>query len=177
MDFDDAHLCRQLAAGDHAALGQLYDRHGPRCYRMAFATCSSAVMAEDAVQEVFMRLVKDPLRYASIAQLSGYLITMAKNAAVDQLRRSRRQENVENEKIDENYIASPDGEEANERNQRIDAAIKALSDEQREVVVLHLWDNLSFADIGIMLKISANTVASRWRYARTYLAQQLKDLS
>ena len=60
-----------------------------------------------------------------------------------------------------------------ERCQRVAAALAALSLAQREVVVLHAFEELSFAAIGAVCDIPADTAASRWRYACAKLRQQL----
>lgn len=165
---DEAELRRSLAAGDQAALAGLYDRHGAMCYRAAHAVCGSAALAEDAVQEVFMRIARDPGRPAAAANLAGYLWRMAQNAAAGQLRAQRRR----HQPLDPG-LPAPADDPAPERATRVAAALASLPEEQRSVVVMRVWERLSLEEVGRALGVSPNTVSSRWRYALQKLSHLL----
>lgn len=165
---DQAGLRRNLAAGDPAALAALYDLHGAMCYRAAYAICSSSSLAEDAVQEVFMRIARDPGHLAAASNLAGYLMRMAQNSATDQLRAHRRRQLP----LDPEQAAPAAGAEP-DRDARVAAALASLPEEQRSVVVLRVWEGRSLEEAGAVLGVSSNTVSSRWRYALQKLSHLL----
>lgn len=158
VDDTDPDLRRRLAAGDRAALAALYDLHGAMCYRAALVTAGSSSLAEDAVQEVFMRIARDPARPAAAANLAGYLLRMAQNAAIDLLRIRRHRPLVGD-------CAAPADAADHDRDARIAAALASLPEEQRSVVQLRVWEGRSLEEVGGILGVSPNTVSSRWRYA------------
>ena len=168
MDDPQADLRRRLAAGDRAALAELYDLHGALCYRAAYAAGGSSTLAEDAVQEVFMRIASDPARPAAAANLAGYLLRMAQNAATDLLRARHRR----HQPIDAG-LAAPVGTADPGRDVRVAAALASLPEEQRSVVQLRIWEGRSLEETGAILGVSANTVSSRWRYALQKLSRLL----
>ena len=67
--------------------------------------------------------------------------------------------------------------EHDERRQEIEKTLQSLPDEQKEVVIMKIWGGLTFKGIGEALTISANTAASRYRYALTSLRQTLQQES
>ena len=165
---DETDLRRSLAAGDQTALAALYDLHGAACYRAALAVGGSASLAEDAVQEVFVRIARDPARPAAAANLAAYLWRMAENAATDLLRAQRRR----HQPLDAGQAAPADTAQP-DRDARIAAAHASLPVEQRAVVALRVWEGCSLEEAGAVLGVSPNTVSSRWRYALEKLAHLL----
>lgn len=137
------------------------------CYRAALVTAGSSALAEDAVQEVFMRIARDPARPAAAVNLAGYLLRMAQNAATDLLRARRHRPLAEGER------AAPTGSADPERDARVATALASLPDEQRLVVQLRVWEGRSLEEAAAVLGISANTVSSRWRYAVEKLSHLL----
>ena len=69
------------------------------------------------------------------------------------------------------WFSPPDRDYVEEQNLR--HALKSLPDDQREVIVLHVWGELTFSDIGELMGISANTAASRYRYALAKLCRSM----
>jgi RNA polymerase sigma-70 factor (ECF subfamily) len=65
--------------------------------------------------------------------------------------------------------------ESEEEMRRVQAALELLPTAQREVLVLHVWGELTFAEVAAVLKVSPNTAASRYRYALTSLRRQLGE--
>ena len=170
MDDLDQHLCGRLATGDRTALAELYDRHGALCYRTALGACGSSTLAEDAVQEVFMRIARDPTRPAAAANLVGYLMRMVRHAALDLARARPRHRPFDSESTAPVPCLDP------ERDERVATALAALPAEQREVVRLRVWENRTIEEAAAILGISPNTAGSRWRYALEKLARLLKGI-
>jgi len=168
----DATWLRRLAQGDLSALGDLYDRYGRLVYRYALAILGADADAEDVASTVFLRLARQGKRAARIRDLRRFLIAAARNEAISVLRRRRRQcEAVESAAL---FEPASDAQDAADR-EAIEQALAALPREQREVVVLKVYEGLTFAEIARLVRVSPNTAASRYRYAIAKLKEMLSD--
>ncbi len=151
------------------------DGHGPALVLFARQWVSSRSAAEDVVQEAFIRFWRSRHR---VEEPVAYLFATVKHCALDwqrdRSRRSRREE-VAARPEREPLFASP--LEQDERRAAIDAALGELPESQREVLVMKIWGELSFPQIAEALRISANTAASRYRYALAKLREQLAEES
>ena len=124
-------------------------------------------LAQDVLQDVFVKLIESIDTFELTGSLNGYLATCVVNRARDYLRRDRRRAG---EPIDTaNEVASRlcgplDAVIEDEQKSRLLAALAELPDEQREVVLLHLQAGLRFREIARVQGISAKTAWSRYRY-------------
>jgi RNA polymerase sigma-70 factor (ECF subfamily) len=115
--------------------------------------------AQDALHQVFLKLVENgSLNQA--ADKKAYLFACVRNAVLNDSNLQRRYIAIEPDSV---WFSPPDRDYAAEQNLR--RALNALPDDQREVIVLHVWGELTFSQIGDLLNASSNTVASRYRYA------------
>jgi RNA polymerase sigma-70 factor (ECF subfamily) len=161
---------------DTDELAAWLDRHGAALVLLARQWVGSHADAEDVLQQALVGFwrsrgrVDDPVAY-----LYGCVRREARAWLRGRRRRSRREQ-----------IAAADGEprpepawccglEAEEEAQRIQVAMARLPAEQREVLVLHIWGGLTFAQIGAAVDISPNTAASRYRYALGSLRGELAE--
>jgi len=152
---------------DQKALADLYDRYGGRVYGYLLLMLSSHAETEDAVQEVFCSLWERGQTGRAIENPAGYLFRAAHNEACSRLRRRWRHwlrfgTRAEDVVVLESCNPSLDGVEDRDA---ITHALSQLPARQREVVVLKVFQGLTFAEIAGALDISANTAASRYRYA------------
>ncbi len=152
-----------LAACDARALEALYDRMSGRLYRAALGMLSRREDAEDAVQEVFVALVRSR-RLRGVRDLEAYLFASLRHAAARCAARRARLTLASEETLRQ---APSHGEHnADERpGQELERALDALPPKQREVIALKIEGELTFAQIGLVLGTSGNTAASRYRYA------------
>ena len=105
------------------------------------------------------------------------LITSVRRSALDLLRSRDRREKRGQAHVDLHAESWFDPKiEGNERANRLEEAVVQLPSEQREVVVLKVWGGLTFAQIAEQLDLSANTAASRYRYALTKLREALNPV-
>jgi RNA polymerase sigma-70 factor (ECF subfamily) len=152
-----------------------FEAHGPRLLLCARQWTRTLADAEDVVQEAFVRYWRHQRHLPGDPQ--ALLITSIRRAAIDHARRESRRSAREDkadgglEERESVFIAQP-GEEA-ERRREIEAALQKLSDLQREVLVLKIWNELTFEQIAAILDIPANTAASRYRYALGALRNEL----
>ncbi len=166
------------AAHEEGAWKGWFEVHGPRLLHCARQWTRSLADAEDVLQEAFVRYWRHQ------RQLPGdpraLLITSIRRAALDHARReSRRLIREENSDCElegtEAGFAKLPGE-GDERRLEIEAALQRLPAEQREVLVLKIWQEFTFEQIGEILDIPPNTAASRYRYALTALRKELEPL-
>jgi RNA polymerase sigma-70 factor (ECF subfamily) len=157
-------LLSGLAAGDPCAFGVLYDRLAGRLYRVAIGMLGRREDAEDAVQEVFISLVRSRKRLAEVRDLELYVFASLRRAAGRcAARRSRLR--IASETILQEAPARPEPHARTGLCEEIQRAMGSLPPEQREVIVLKIDGELTLAQIGEVMDTSANTAASRYRYA------------
>jgi RNA polymerase sigma-70 factor (ECF subfamily) len=152
-----------------------FEAHGPKLLFCARQWTRTSADAEDIVQEAFVRYWRHQRHLPGDPQ--ALLITSIRRAAIDHARRETRR-TVREDKADggleEREISfTPQPGENGERRQEIEAALQKLSELQREVLVLKIWNELTFEQIAEILGIPANTAASRYRYALGALRKEL----
>jgi RNA polymerase sigma-70 factor (ECF subfamily) len=155
--------------------GAWIDQHGAALVLLARQWLPSRADAEDVVQEAFVRFWRSRQQAADPA---AYLYACVKNCALewqrDRSRRSRREEAAARPEAERWFAGSL---EQDERRAAIAAALRTLPETQREVLVLKIWGGLSFPQVARALCVSANTAASRYRYALAKLREQLAEES
>jgi len=144
---------------------ELYRRHGAALVLFAAAISGDRSRAQDAVHQVFLKLLESQAANRAIDP-KAYLFQCVRNAVFNDLKRQQRQVEFE---PDSAWFEPPERDHAAERTLR--RALRELAEEQREVVVLHAWSELTFAQVAEVLGISPHTAASRYRYALSKLRE------
>lgn len=128
------------------------------------------------VQEVFLRALARSRWWFGLRNPTGYLYRAARNEALSRLRKRTVRTKVAAELIYTTELLTPndDALESAEETARINAALLALPVEQREVVVLKVYRNMTFKEIARVTGASQNTAASRYRYALAKLKETLE---
>jgi len=157
-------------------LDALYDQHARSMYRYALAVLGSADDAEDAVSEVFVRVARDMKRLRRIGNLKSYLLVATRHAAFGILRSKRRRE-VLHEAICAEFAthASVALEDTAVDPVAMCEAFAQLPVDQREVLVLKVFDELSLREIAETVGTSINTVSSRYRYGIEKLRRVMEE--
>lgn len=150
------------------------DENAGRLLCFARQQCRTAADAEDVVQEALVESWKR-LGTRGLPPLPLVLATIRRRA-IDRARSddSRRLREDASAVTDELWFDSGMGDR--ELRVLVEAGVKALQAEFREVVTLKLWGGLTFSEIAEVLEIPANTAASRYRYGIEALKTSLKDL-
>ncbi len=164
-----------LAALGVNSLGALYDLTARRLVRYAVTLTRNQHDAEDAVQAVLVRVAAQPKLLAAAKCPWSYLLRMVRNEALGILRRKKRCSHVSN-LTDILTRRLVDEVELEDVHRAVWRALRALPTEQAEVVVLKIWEEMSFAGIAELLEIPQNTAASRYRYAMQKLSRQLAPI-
>ena len=171
--YDDRRLIKGLHKGQLPAVEQIYQKYKDDLLAVALSLTGDIHTAEDCLQDVFVQLVSDRCRVRS--NLKGYLLSCMVNRARQHFRRCIANSNLQvNASTHRECTSDPVNalSEADEAKTVI-RAMEKLSQEQREVIVLHLQGDMKFRQIAGMLDMSINTVQSRYRYGMEKLRQLL----
>ena len=174
---DEAGLVARLAAGDREeALAALYDLYGRRLYALGVHLLRDAGLAEDLVQETFVRLWRSADRYdPGRSSVRTFVYTLARRAAVDLWRRSSREPATTADGLDtEDGVG---GAAFDEIVLRLDVgeALGALTPAHREVLELQYHRDLTQTQVAERLGIPLGTVKTRTLYALRALSTELKE--
>lgn len=174
---EDVVLLRALAEGSEAALEALYGRYGAACYRLAHRILADSHLAEDIVQQVFLALWQGSGYDPSRGSLSTWLLGVTHHKAVDTVRREerRRAEHLD-ERSAELPSAGPGPEELaweGLRAQRTRDALRELSAEHREVLLLAYYGGYTQSEIADLTGLPLGTVKSRTLHAMRGLRTRL----
>ncbi len=144
-------------------LAGLYDACGGQVYAYAAALLGNAVDAEDVVQEVFVRVHAGG---RAPRHPRSYLFRAARNEIYSRLRRKRlRLRAADRLTRETHFLHAPAETGGLERRDFLEAGLRSLPPKQRELVVLKVYQAMTFQEIASLLGIPANTAASRYRYA------------
>jgi RNA polymerase sigma-70 factor (ECF subfamily) len=164
-----------LKKADVGALGRLYDCAGPRLLRYATALVRNKFDAEDAVQAAFVRIAQQPRAFAAARLPWPYLLRVVRNEGLKIVQKKQQRRTsasvADAESVDEILV------EHEESAAVVRSALERLPQEQAEVVVLKIWEEMTFAEIAEVTSESLNTVASRYRYALDKLSRSLESLA
>ena len=159
-------------------LHQLYDEHSASLFGFVLNLTRSEADTRDVLQELFLKLASRPEQLAVVRQPRAWLLRLAHNLAIDAMRRRAGRDHAIERAAAEPaslFASSTDPDESSFR----DALATALADlpaEQRAVVHLKLWEDLTFAEIAEALDIPPNTAASRYRYGIDKLQTLLRPI-
>ena len=165
---EDSALMLRYRDGDAAAFEMLYRRHNDALYRYLLRLCRHRDTAEDLFQEVWGKIIKARERYRPTAKFTTYLYRVAHNCFVDHLRRTRRHRHTVDIDPDTQPGVAPDADAETERSlarRRLEAALRNLPDEQRDVFLLYEEADMSLDEIAAVTGVKRETAKSRLRYA------------
>ena len=175
---DDALMAR-IAAGDHAAFAKLVNRHLGRVVRVAIRILGSRSEAEDAAQEVFIRIWRSAPDWKnsgnSGAKFTTWMHRVVVNLCVDLIRKKKHDSW---EEVPEQEDDSPSADEhisAQQTAGKVRAALKALPERQRTAMVLNFYEGLSNKEAAEAMGISVKALESLLVRARKTLREHLED--
>jgi RNA polymerase sigma-70 factor (ECF subfamily) len=179
----------RLRSGEEAAWGELHRDHYPRLWSSVQRILNNPTLADDVVQEAFIKAHRDIRRFEGHSQLGTWLYRIAINQALDTIRKKQRTERwlsfLSPLAEDENQPTMPEGHvpsqagtglENAELRKTIFEAMGELSVEHRAVVQLRLVDEMSLEETAQLLRCRPGTVNSRLHYACEHLRRKLIQL-
>src|SRR5947199_2312667 len=161
----DQELMRIVQAGDLSPASEIYDRYSGRIYNFAFRFLRNAEAAEDAVQEVFVKMIRHANQFHGDAKLSTWLFSITANWCRDYLRKAdnkaKEAEDVLVTLPAPNELSPERRLEQREDEHRVQRALSALTPEQREAILLSRYQGLSYAEIAEIAGCSEGAVKTR----------------
>jgi len=163
----DDPLLLGLARGCPQSFAELYDRFSGPLYRAARTMLRSSADAEDAVQDVFVSLVRGRERLGDVDNLPAYLFTSLRHVASQRLARREHERHAMRLLSEVSRNARVYAAPATGTDELLEQALSDLPDEQREVLALKIDGGLTFAEIATVLGISRTPppagIAMPWR--------------
>ena len=159
-------------------LERLYDGHAQALYAFLLNFTRSEADARDLLQELFVKLTRQPWLLDGVHEERAFLLRLAHNGAIDSTRRRGARERSRDRLAGEmeTVFAAPGHPDEHAFRVALSEALDTLPEEQRGVVHLKLWEGLTFDAIANLLGIPLNTAASRYRYGIDKLRERLRPL-
>jgi RNA polymerase sigma-70 factor (ECF subfamily) len=184
---EDVRLMLAFRDGDDAAFDALFERWAARLLRFLERMVKDEAVAEELVQETFLRVHRARARYAPDAKFSTWLYTIASNAARNELRRPFRRAphdstdalRSDGPPLELAAEESPVDEIVNARREgaNVEAALQRLPERQRAALWLAAVEGLPYAEVAAALETSESSVKALVHRARVALAEQLASSS
>jgi RNA polymerase sigma factor (sigma-70 family) len=164
-NLNDQELMSIVQAGDLSPASEIYDRYSSRIYNFAFRFLRNSEAAEDAVQEVFVKMLKHANQFNGDAKLSTWLFSITANWCRDYLRKSDNKPKESEEvliALPASSELAPDRDLERRQNEvMVQQALAALTPEQREAILLSRYQGLSYAEIAQISGCSEGAVKTR----------------
>ena len=187
---EDTRLMTAFKKGDVKAFELLLARHKKPVFNFCLRMVADRSAAEDALQEVFIKVVKSAKSWERQAKFTTWLYTIARNHCIDALRKASYRKTASLDQSlngseddgatlgdrvrDEEGISPDRGAESERLRPKLEKALASLPEEQREVFVMREYAGMPFKDIASVVGVPENTVKSRMRYALEHLRAHLK---
>jgi RNA polymerase sigma-70 factor, ECF subfamily len=173
QDGDELQLIERAVAGDERAFAELVTRYQTAVYNLAYRMLGDAGEAEDAAQEVFLRIYRRLATYDADHRFSTWVLSIASHYCIDLLRR-KRPWLVPLENISNWMRARSRGPEAAalavEQQDIVRSLLAKLPEHYRLVLLLRYWHDLGYEEIAQVVDLPVSTIKARLHRARNALA-------
>jgi RNA polymerase sigma-70 factor (ECF subfamily) len=181
----DNDLVKLFQNENNAALEELIKRHKKSIFTAIYLLVKNRSLAEDIFQETFIKIIQT-LRngnYNEEGKFVGWAVRVARNLTIDYLRKINKDVTITDSQGNDIFsylvIAETHNKEAQliqyQTEQQIKKLVLNLPEEQKIVVILRHWANLSFKEIAEQTGVSVNTALGRMRYALANIRKQLEE--
>lgn len=170
--YNEGELLKLVAAGDEHAYRELFHRHWDNVYSVALVLTKSVQLAEDMVQDIFLKIWQKREQFAAVERFEDYLFIMARNHIYTQLKKKTRDDQFR-QQVQQYFDDGTNNAEVQlltkETQLRINQAVEQLTPQQQLVYRMSRDQGLSHEEIAEKLNISRNTV-------RNHIVQSLKQI-
>ncbi|MCB0698664.1 MAG: sigma-70 family RNA polymerase sigma factor [Chitinophagales bacterium] len=180
----DAQLVQSYINGDTAALESIIYKYKDKIYTAIYMLVKDQYTAEDIFQDTFLKIIRTIKsgRYSEQGKFLPWAMRVAHNLCMDHFRKVRQQVQVTlSDGTDITDLLSGDDDIASSRiekrqtHQSIRDLIDQLPEEQKEVIVLRIYADMSFKQISQLTSVSINTALGRMRYGLINLRKMIED--
>lgn len=182
---NDRELLGRYLQGDKSAISTLIDKYNRRVRDYLRMMVKDNDVADDIAQETFIKVVQviDEGRYVDNGKFASWVLRIAHNRALDYFRAQKNNNSVSESSAGYNVLGTMRYAEKNVEDmiisEQTDASIRALVEllpnEQKEVVMMRYYSDLSFKEIAEQTGVSINTALGRMRYALINLRKMIKE--
>ncbi|MBS1783081.1 MAG: sigma-70 family RNA polymerase sigma factor [Bacteroidetes bacterium] len=184
LHLSDSELIHAYLQGNCKCFETLMMRYKDKVYTTIFMLVKDSFLAEDIFQETFIKIINTIRKgkYAEQGKFLQWALRVAHNLCMDHFRRIRRNLPITTEdgreisfllQLDNNHAETD--LERRQTHQSVRKLIELLPDEQREVIVLRIYADLSFKEIANLTQVSINTALGRMRYGLINLRKMITD--
>lgn len=187
--FSDNQLVQLYINGNEMALSVLVKRHKRRIFSYIYLITKNRTLTEDVFQDTFFKVIQTLKKgqYSEEGKFLPWILRIAKNLIIDYYRKSKKMPSIScviNEEGEEVSIfdvipdlgtENKDFEFLKRSKQSIRKIISALPKDQREVVIMRIYYDMSFKEIADLTKVSINTSLGRMRYALINLKKEIEE--
>jgi RNA polymerase sigma-70 factor (ECF subfamily) len=182
---NDQELVQAYIEGDQTAIETLINRHRSKVFTYIVLTIKNQQLAEDLFQETFIKVIQSLRggKYRDNGRFLSWVIRIAHNLIIDHFRKEKQMNAVSNDDsevdlFNSKKLSDKNIEEmivSNQIRAELRSLINALPADQREVVLLRHYGELSFKEIAEQTGVSINTALGRMRYALINLRKLIRE--
>ncbi|HKK62432.1 MAG TPA: sigma-70 family RNA polymerase sigma factor [Bacteroidales bacterium] len=182
---NDQELVKAFLNGDESTIETLISKHRTKVYTYIYLTVKNNALAEDLFQETFIKVIHSLRngKYRDNGRFLSWVIRIAHNLIIDHFRKEKQLNSISNDDSDIDLLNSKKLTDENVEQIMVDSQIRKdlrklineLPDDQREVVLLRHFGELSFKEIADHTGVSINTALGRMRYALINLRKMISE--
>ena len=184
-ELNDQDLVQAYIKGDQSAIESLITRHRSKVYTYIVLTIKNQQLAEDLFQETFIKVIQSLRggKYKDNGRFLSWVIRIAHNLIIDHFRKEKQMNSISNDDTEVDLFNSRKFSDQNIEEVIVSSQIKSelrtlineLPSDQREVVLLRHYGELSFKEIADQTGVSINTALGRMRYALINLRKMINE--
>jgi RNA polymerase sigma factor (sigma-70 family) len=183
---NDRELVKQYVQGNEACLEMLINRHKDRIFTTIMLIVKDRYISEDIFQETFIKAIRTLKagKYNEEGKFLPWIIRIARNLSIDHFRKSKRLPMItssEGEDVFRTMHINTENKEENiirtQREEQVRDLIQQLPPEQKEVLILRHYGDMSFKEIAQLTNVSINTALGRMRYALNNMRKIIEEKS
>ncbi len=184
LELTDNELIQEFQAGNSRAFDALLDRHQDRIYSTILFMVKDSYLAEDLIQEIFIKIIDNlkQKKYNEEGKFLPWALRISHNFCVDHFRKVKRTPTIKTSDDQDLFeIIKHSDHPADykmtraQTHRNIQELVDLLPEEQREIIVLRHYADLSFKEIAVMTNCSINTALGRMRYGLINLRKMMAE--
>ena len=188
QNLDDNRLVNLYIKGNEEALAILIKRHKQKVYSCIYLLVRDRTLTEDFFQDTFVKVIQSLKsgNYYEDGKFSAWLLRIARNLVIDYFRKNKKMQTVPNvvnedgEEVDIFSILKIESDDCSAEEKRyikktMRSLIEELPYEQKEVVIMRAYYDMSFKEISDMTNVSINTALGRMRYSLINLKKMMEE--
>jgi RNA polymerase sigma-70 factor (ECF subfamily) len=181
----DSQLLKLYLSGDIDAISKLVERHKKHVFNYIYMMVKDRDIADDIFQDTFIKVVRciEEGRYADNGKFLSWVLRIAHNQVIDHFRQAKQENKISESDAGYDILGSlrfasetvEDKMVCEQIHDDLRRIVDHLPEEQREVVLMRYYDNLSFKEISETTDVSINTALGRMRYALINLRKMIGE--